>query len=274
MTETVSVGLIGGSGLYSLFDPSNSEQRIIETPYGSAEVTIGEFGGKRAAFLTRHGAGHTVPPHLIEYRANVWALASLGAKVVLSSSAVGGVSPDYPAGSLVLTDQFIDRTHGRSDTFYDQDSVQHLASADPFAPELHELAASALLDAGIPVITAGTVVVVQGPRFSTRAESLWYRSAGAHIVNMTMYPEVALASELNLDTVNLSFVTDADAGLAPIAGVVDEEAVSAELVFRRLAKAQPLIVRALEAIAAAIPEDYTPRQLISPTEVARVLAKR
>jgi 5'-methylthioadenosine phosphorylase len=294
MDAEVTVAVIGGSGLYSLFDPAESEKRRIETPYGPTEVTLGELGGRRAAFLTRHGVTHSVAPHLINYRANIWALASLGVRVILSSSAVGGVTADYPPGTLVLTDQFIDRTSGRPDTFFDQGSVQHLAAADPFAPELHEIAARALASetvlagatplagqntlAGETVKTSGTVVVIQGPRFSTRAESLWFAAAGAHIVNMTMYPEVPLAAELNIDTVNLSYVTDSDAGLAPRPGQADQssedpDAVSHELVLRRLAEAQPRIVAAIETIIRALPEGYSPRQSIDPAEVDAVLAR-
>ncbi len=266
-----TVAVIGGSGLYCLFDPAQSEKRRIETPYGPTEVTLGELGGRRTAFLTRHGVDHSVAPHLINYRANIWALASLGVRVIASSSAVGGVTADYPPGTLVLTDQFIDRTNGRPDTFFDQGSVQHLAAADPFAPELHDIAARAL--AGEPVKTSGTVVVIQGPRFSTRAESLWFAAAGAHTVNMTMYPEVPLAAELNIDTVNLSFVTDSDAGLVPRPGEADPDAVSHALVMSRLADAQPRIVAAIEAIIRALPEGYSPRQSIDPAEVEAVLAR-
>ncbi|MBK4347196.1 MTAP family purine nucleoside phosphorylase [Lacisediminihabitans changchengi] len=274
-TADVQIAVIGGSGLYSLFGPdensNEAEKHRIETPYGPTAVTIGELGGRRTAFLTRHGVDHSVAPHLINYRANIWALASLGVRVILSSSAVGGVSPDYPPGTLVLTDQFIDRTHGRADTFYDQGSVQHLAAADPFAPELHDIAVAALN--GSDIKPAGTCVVIQGPRFSTRAESLWFRAAGAHTINMTMYPEVPLAAELNIDTVNLSFVTDSDAGLTPQPGEVDEDAVSHSLVLERLAAAQPRIVAAIETIVRAIPADYLPRESIAPDEVRAVLAR-
>ncbi len=276
MSPEASVAVVGGSGLYSLFDPEHSTAQRIATPYGSVEVTIGELGGRRTAFITRHGIDHSVPPHLINYRANIWALASLGVRVILSSSAVGGVSADFPPGTLLLTDQYIDRTNGRPDTFFDRDSVQHLPAADPFAPELHDIAVRAL--AGEAVKSGGTVVVIQGPRFSTRAESLWFAAAGAHTVNMTMYPEVSLASELNIDTVNLSFVTDADAGLAPLpgdvaGGALDPDAVSHALVLRRLADAQPRIVAVLETILRALPEGYSPRQGIDPAEVAKVLAR-
>lgn len=271
MPPQPTVAIIGGSGLYTLFDPDSAEKRRIETPYGPTDVTLGELGGRNAAFLTRHGIDHSVAPHLINYRANIWALAHLGVRVILSSSAVGGVSAEYPPGTLVLTDQFIDRTTGRPDTFFDRGSVQHLAAADPFAPELHDIAAQALQHETIK--EHGTVVVIQGPRFSTRAESLWFAAAGAHTVNMTMYPEVPLAAELNIDTVNLSFVTDSDAGLTPRAGEPDPDAVSHELVLRRLAEAQPRIVAAIETIIRALPEGYTSRQSIDPTEVAAVLAR-
>ncbi|WP_309620333.1 MTAP family purine nucleoside phosphorylase [Salinibacterium sp.] len=257
---STSIAVIGGSGLYSLFDTAPS---TIETPYGAVDVTTGVLAGRSVAFLPRHGVRHTAAPHLINYRANIWALASLGVTAIVSTAAVGGVSPDYPPGSLVLADQFIDRTWGRADTFYDQGSVQHLSSADPFCPVLHEVAEGALSGIAIPT---GTVVVIQGPRFSTRAESLWFRSAGAHIVNMTLYPEVPLASELNIGTVNLAYVTDADAAPA-------EEELSSALVFARFAEAQPRIIAALESIVAAIPDDYAPRELIAPAEVAAVLGR-
>jgi len=271
MTEpTARIAVIGGSGLYELFDPARSEQRRIETPYGPALVTIGQLGGRTVAFLTRHGVDHSVAPHLINYRANIWALASLGVTAILSSAAVGGVSPDYAPGSLVLTDQYIDRTHGRADTFYTDGSVQHLASADPFDPALHALAADALRRAGETVVESGTVVVIQGPRFSTRAESLWFRAAGAHTVNMTLYPEVPLAAELNIGTVNLSYVTDSDAGVAE--SEKQGEPLSAELVFSRLKEAQPRIVAAIEAIIRSLPENYAGRELIDPAAVATVLA--
>ncbi|RFA19788.1 MTAP family purine nucleoside phosphorylase [Subtercola boreus] len=292
MTDTPSpdgplIAVIGGSGLYTLFDDAVTVQ--VPTPFGptSSPITVGRIGGRSVAFLTRHGADHSVPPHLINYRANIWALKSLGVKAIISSAAVGGVSPEYPPGTLVLTDQFIDRTWGRPDTFYDRGSVQHLAAADPFCPELRTLAAAALTGAGEVFSSTGTVVVIQGPRFSTRAESLWFRAGGAHTVNMTLVPEVTLAAELNMGTVNLSFVTDADAGLAPEAGAAGSagggagasgedsalahESVSAELVFERLRDAQPRIVDAIEAIVRAIPVGYQPRELIAGSAVAEVL---
>jgi 5'-methylthioadenosine phosphorylase len=269
-TARVSVAIIGGSGLYSLFDPAESTVLDVATPYGSARVTLGELAGRPVAFLTRHGADHSVPPHAINYRANIWALASLGVRVIVSSSAVGGVSAAYPPGTLALPDQFIDRTWARADTFFDEPgAVQHLASADPFDPALHTLASAALGDS---VVSGGTIVVIQGPRFSTRAESLWFAAAGAHLVNMTLYPEVPLASELNIATVNLSFVTDSDAGLQPPVETPGEE-VSAELVFARLREAQPRIIAAIETVVAAIPLNFEPRVQISADAVAAVLER-
>jgi 5'-methylthioadenosine phosphorylase len=270
------VAIIGGSGLYRLFDPAESEARSVQTPYGAVSVTIGALGGRDVAFLPRHGADHSVPPHLINYRANVWALASLGVRVILSSSAVGGLRADYAPGTLVLPDQYIDRTWGRADTFFDRGSVQHLASADPFEPRLHALALDALRAAGETVAPTGTVVVIQGPRFSTRAESRWFAAAGGDIVNMTMYPEVSLASELNIATVNLSFVTDSDAGAedaaAEATGQTGNE-VSHGLVLERLAAAQPRIIAALETLVRSLPADFSAGTM-PPDAVAEILARR
>lgn len=275
MTAT-RIGIIGGSGLYRLLDPASSESRRIDTPYGPAVVALGAFAGRDVAFLTRHGADHSVAPHLIGYRANLWALASVGVTAIVSSSAVGGLTAAYPPGSLVLTDQFIDRTHGRADTFFDRGSVQHLPAADPFDPALHRIAAEALTAAGAEFLPSGTAVVIQGPRFSTRAESRMHAASGGHIINMTMCPEVPLAGELGIGTVNLSFVTDADAGVDPAelaAGASDEDAVNHHLVLDRLAAAQPRILAAIETIIRAIPVDYAAPELIPKAEIAAVLAR-
>jgi len=257
--RAASVAVIGGSGLYSLF--GDAHPQTVSTPYGSVALTFGELEGTAVAFLPRHGSGHSVAPHLINYRANVWALASVGVRAIISTAAVGAVHPDYPVGSLVIVDQYLDRTHGRSDTFYDRGSVQHLASADPFCPELRSIAVATVSDA----LPSATVVVIQGPRFSTRAESHWFRAGGGHLVNMTLYPEVSLAAELNIGTVTLAYVTDNDS--AP------SENLSAALVFERLKAAQPRIVGSIADIVAAIPADYAPRQHIDAAEVEAVLAR-
>lgn len=265
---SATIAVIGGSGLYSLFDEAASERRTIATPYGEAEVTLGELAGCRVAFLTRHGVSHSRPPHLINYRANIWALASLGVRAIVSSAAVGSLTAELAPGAFALPDQFIDRTTGRADTFYDRGSVQHLAAADPFCPSLLAVARDAVAGIGETVTSAATIVVIQGPRFSTRAESRWFAAAGGHLVNMTLYPEVPLAAELNIGTVNLSYVTDTDAD------DFEGDELSAELVFARLKAAQPRIVAAITAIIAAIPADYAARELIAPDEVAAVLRRQ
>ncbi|TXK17649.1 MTAP family purine nucleoside phosphorylase [Homoserinibacter sp. GY 40078] len=262
------VAVIGGSGLYALFEGPNTRSEMVATPYGTVELTRGELSGRPVVFLPRHGRDHSVPPHRINARANIWALATVGARAIISTAAVGAIATSHPVGSLSLVDQYIDRTHGRADTFYDEDSVQHLGSADPFCTTLHTIAAEALatdIRTG-EVIDGGTVVVIQGPRFSTRAESEWFRAAGAHLVNMTLYPEVPLAAELGIGTVALAFATDNDA--TPSA-----EPVTAELVFARLAAARPRIIAAIERIARAIPEDYAMAELIDAEAVAAVLAR-
>jgi 5'-methylthioadenosine phosphorylase len=263
------IGIIGGSGLYQLLDPASSEPRTIDTPYGPARVTVGTFAGREVVFLTRHGADHSVAPHLVPYRANIWALAALGVTAIVSSSAVGGLTAEFAPGSLVLTDQFLDRTHGRADTFYDRGSVQHLAAADPFDPALHDIAREALVAAGETFLPSGTAVVIQGPRFSTRAESRAHAASGGHIINMTMCPEVPLAAELGMGTVNLAFVTDSDAGVDR----ADDDTVSHQLVLERLLAAQPRIVAAIETIIRAIPDDDPGVSLIPEDAVAAVLAR-
>jgi len=262
----VGIGVIGGSGLYELFEAGTADEVDVDTPFGptSSPISIGTMSGKRVAFLTRHGRTHSVAPHRINHRANLWALRSLGVRALVSSSAVGGLHPDYAPGTFVVTDQLIDRTWGRADTFF-EDAVQHLSFADPFDPVLRRAAIDAIAGLDVPFRPTGTCVVIQGPRFSTRAESVWMREAGGHTINMTMTPEVPLAAELGIGTVNLSFVTDADAGLAPNeddAAAAGEAPVTHALVMERLARANEVIVRAIGSIVAAVPEDYNPRELV------------
>ncbi|WP_420366493.1 MTAP family purine nucleoside phosphorylase [Curtobacterium sp. L3-7] len=273
---TATIGVIGGSGLYELFAPGTADEMDVETPFGptSSPVTVGTMAGKRVAFLTRHGREHSVAPHLINHRANVWALRSLGVRAIVSSSAVGGLHPDYAPGTFVVTDQLIDRTWGRADTFF-EDQVQHLSFADPFDPVLRRVAVDAVAALDVPFRPTGTCVVIQGPRFSTRAESVWMREAGGHTINMTMTPEVPLAAELGIGTVNLSFVTDADAGLAPSeadAARSTEAPVTHALVMERLARANEVIVGAIGSIVGSIPDDFTPRELVPAAASESVMA--
>ena len=274
--EAAPIGIIGGSGLYGLLDDGTGTTIMVKTPYGppSSAITLGTFAGRSVAFLPRHGTGHTVAPHRINYRANVWALASLGVKAIITSSAVGGLNPDLPPGTFVLPDQFIDRTSGREDTYFDGSSVQHVPLADPYCPELRRFAAASLSVAGESVVSHGTTVVIQGPRFSTRAEAAWFRAAGADIVNMTQYPEVSLAAELNVGLVNLSFVTDSDAGESAASDYGGADDVNAQLVFDRMAAAQPRLLAMIGAIVAGIPDGYTPRQLVAVAAVEAALSAK
>ena len=230
--RTADVAIIGGSGFYDI--GLSIESVEIDTPWGapSAPIALAEVNGRRVAFLARHGAGHRHPPHVVNHRANVWALHSLGVRAVVASFACGSLVEHLPPGRLVVPDQVIDRTTGRADTFHDtfDEGPQHAAFADPYDLELRSLAVAAGAATGEEVHDGGTVVVINGPRFATRAESRWYRSMGAELINMTQYPESVLARELRLPYAAVGLVTDFDAGLdeRPDVAAVDQEAVFAE----------------------------------------------
>ncbi|HSV72516.1 MAG TPA: S-methyl-5'-thioadenosine phosphorylase [Chthonomonadales bacterium] len=221
---TADVGIIGGSGFYSLFP--NFEEVATETPYGapSDSVFVASLEGRRVAFLPRHGRNHSVPPHRVNYRANIWALRQLGVRYLISPCAAGSLQPHIHPGDFVVCDQYVDRTRGRADTFYDGPEVYHVSLADPYCPHLRQLATDVIREHGIQVHDRGTVVTINGPRFSTRAESTWFSDAGWEVVSMTQYPEAYLALELEIAPVNISLITDYDCGLHA-AGLV--EAVTA-----------------------------------------------
>ncbi|MEU6205089.1 S-methyl-5'-thioadenosine phosphorylase [Micromonospora musae] len=225
MSPTAELAVIGGSGLYALLDAAAEHK--VETPYGSPSdtITIAEVGGRRVAFLPRHGRDHRHPPHLIPYRANLWALRSLGVRQVLAPCAVGSLRPEFGPGTFVVPDQLIDRTSGRTQTYYDRGAV-HVPFADPYCPNGRHTLLAAAGARGVAAVDGGTVVVVEGPRFSTRAESRWYASMGATVVNMTGHPEAVLARELALCYTSIALVTDLDAGL------VSGESVTQAEVFR------------------------------------------
>ena len=220
-----AVGIFGGSGFYRLLD--EVEEAAVDTPYGppSARIRIGEIEGRRVAFMPRHGDDHTLPPHRINYRANVWAMKEVGVTRLIGPSACGSLKAELEPGTFVVCDQFVDRTMGREDTFYDGPQTTHVSAADPYCADLRRTLAEAARDLDIPVVEGGTVVVIQGPRFSTRAESRWFAEAGWDVVNMTQYPEAWLARELELCYANVSLVTDYDVGLE---GQPDVPAVSTE----------------------------------------------
>lgn len=207
------IGIIGGSGFYDL--AAGLTEVKVETPYGapSDKIALGNVSGKKVAFLPRHGKDHHVPPHLINYRANIWALKSLGVERIITSHAVGSLQKDYKPGEIVILDQFVDRTKGRIDTFYDGPVATHVSTAFPYCPQISRLAAAEAKKMILNVHEKGTVVVIQGPRFSTAAESLWFTQMGWHTVNMTEYPEIVLAKEKEMCYAAVAVVTDYDSGL-------------------------------------------------------------
>jgi 5'-methylthioadenosine phosphorylase len=207
------IGIFGGSGFYSFLD--EVEELELETPYGkpSAPFVIGEIDGARVAFLPRHGREHELPPQSIPYRANVWAMKELGVRRIIGPNASGALKAELDLGEFVVCDQFVDRTSGRADTFYDGPETTHVSAADPYCPDLRSLLVETARELGIPVRDGGTVVTIQGPRFSTRAESKWFQDAGWDVINMTAYPEGYLARELELCYANISMVTDHDVGV-------------------------------------------------------------
>src|SRR5918912_1647995 len=219
-TDRADVGVFGGSGFYSLME-GPVEQLSVQPPFGapSDEVALGRIGDLRVAFLPRHGQQHRIPPHAINYRANVWAMAHLGVKRLIAPTAAGSLQPDVHPGDFVVCDQFVDRTYAREQTFYDGPRVVHISSADPYCADLRARSIAAGRELGITVHERGTVVVIQGPRFSTRAESRWYSAQGWEVINMTQYPEVALARELQMCYVNIALITDYDAGLEGESGI-------------------------------------------------------
>lgn len=225
MTEHAEVGVFGGSGFYSFLD--NVREVPVETPYGppSGPVAIGEVEGRTVAFLPRHGQAHTLPPHKINYRANVWALKSLGVTRVIGPCAAGSLKEEVRPGEFVVSDQLVDRTTGRVDTFYDGPITTHIGFADPYCPELRQMAIDTGRDQGITMHERGTVVTIQGPRFSTRAESKWFQDAGWEVINMTQYPEAYLARELEMCYVNIALITDYDVGVPGKSGAVSHEEV-------------------------------------------------
>jgi 5'-methylthioadenosine phosphorylase len=248
MTGAASIGVIGGSGFYALLD--RGEEVTVDTPFGrpSDLIVTGDVADRRVAFLPRHGRDHRIPPHKIPYRANLWALRSLGVRQVLASSAVGSLTLAYEPGTLAIPDQFVDRTLSRQQTYYDGNGVVHVAAADPYCPVGRAHAIAAGRAAGWAPVESGTIVVIEGPRFSTRAESQWYAAQGWTLVGMTGHPEAVLARELALCYTTLALVTDTDAGVAEGEGVTQEE-VFAEF-GRNVGRLRDLVF----AIIATLPE--------------------
>ena len=229
--ERADIGVFGGSGFYSLLDDMREVK--METPYGppSSLVALGRVGDRSVAFLPRHGKRHEFPPHVIPYRANVWTMKELGVTRIIAPSAVGSLQAEIKPGDFVVCDQFVDRTSGRKDTFYDGPITTHISTADPFCPELRDIAVGIIKEKGISVHDRGTTVVIQGPRFSTKSESKWFTSMGWEIINMTQYPECVLALEQEMCYVNIALVTDYDAGLVGAPGIAPVTAEEVEKTF-------------------------------------------
>lgn len=208
------IGIIGGSGFYEFFK-ENSKEISIETEFGkpSDKITIGKIAGKKVAFLPRHGKNHQIPPHKVPYRANIAALKQIGVSKIIASSAAGSLQTKIKPGDFVLPDQFVDRTKKREDTFFDGPKVAHIETAYPYCRELREIASLQLKKTGLRFHKNGTVVVIEGPRFSTLADSLSYSKSGWDLVNMTQYPEVTLALEAGICYLNISLITDYDVGI-------------------------------------------------------------
>jgi 5'-methylthioadenosine phosphorylase len=206
------LGIIGGSGLYELAGLTDTQWVAVDTPWGapSDDLFVGRLGATRLAFLPRHGRGHRIPPNEVNYRANIAALKTLGATDVLSLSAVGGLREELPPGTFVVVDQFIDRTFARAKSFFGSGCVAHVSMADPVCRRLGDHVQAALARQGVPHVRGGTYLTIEGPQFSTRAESELYRSWGCHVVGMTNMPEAKLAREAELCYCSVSMVTDYD----------------------------------------------------------------
>lgn len=229
MSSESLIGIIGGSGLYSFFEADAPRHRV-ETPFGdpSDEIVVGEIAGRGVAFLPRHGRGHRYPPHRINYRANLWALRGMGVRQVLAPSAVGSLRPQHGPGTFVIPDQIVDRTWGRAHTVYDDPGpVVHVAFADPYCPRGRAALLQASRAVPNPCVDGGTLVVINGPRFSSRAESQWHQQAGGSVVGMTGMPEASIARELAMCYSGLALVTDLDAGVEQDAGVTHQEVMAA-----------------------------------------------
>lgn len=235
------VGVFGGSGFYEFL--ADATEVVIETPYGapSAPIAIGTIGGRSVAFLPRHGRRHELAPHAVPYRANVWAMHELGVRSLLSPCACGSLQPDLHPQDVVIVDQLVDRTWGRADSFHLEGRVHHVAFADPYDAGLRRELVAAGRRLGLSVHDGGTLVVIQGPRFSTRAESAWFRQQGWAVVNMTGYPEAVLAAELAIPFASIALVTDYDAGID------GAEPVSQEVVFAVLERNVHQVRALLEA---------------------------
>lgn len=240
-TARADVAVIGGTGFYSFL--GNARDHVVETPFGppSGPVSVGVVAGRDVAFIPRHGPTHEFPPHRIPYRANLWALRSLGVRQVLAPCAVGGLTSAVAPGDVVVPDQLVDRTQARAQSFVETGAV-HVPLADPYC---HRLSA-AVAQADPAVQLGGTMVVIEGPRFSTRAESRYYAAQGWSLINMTGHPEAVLARELRQCYASIALVTDMDAGVDTGEGVGQAEVF--ELFARNLERLKTILADTIRAL--------------------------
>ena len=248
MNETAEIGIFGGTGIYDSGLLNDSKEITIDTPYGktSDSITVGKFNGRNVAFMPRHGKKHTVPPHLINFRANIWAFKELGVKRIIAPSAVGSLREEFEPGHFALPSQFIDFTKSRKGTFSEDGRVIHISVADPFCPELQNVILDVTKKQGIQIHENCTYVCIEGPRFSTKAESGFFRTTGADIIGMTLVPECQLAREAQICYVSISTVTDYD--------VWAEKPVTAKEVMETLAKNVETTKKILTLVIDQIPE--------------------
>ena len=252
--ERAEIGVFGGSGFYSLIE--DAREVTVETPYGapSDKLALGEIAGRRVAFLPRHGKDHRFPPQVINYRANAWAMKELGVERIIGPTACGSLKASVKPGDMVVADQIVDRTTGRKDTFFDGPITTHVSFADPYCAQLRPIAIAALKAEGITTHETGTIVVIQGPRFSTRAESKWFAGLGWEIINMTNYPESYLARELEMCYVNISLITGYDVGLEAQNGI---EPVSHAAVMKIFASNNERVKNGIFRIIENMPKERT-----------------
>ena len=269
-TDPIEIGVIVGVGQSDLIE--GASERVVATPYGptSEPVQVGIVEGRRVAFLSRRGLGETLQPHLVPYRANVWALASLGVKSLVTTTASSGLRDAYSPGTFVVGDQVIDLTHGRAPTFYDEGPAVQLSAPEPFDQTLRALAVESLAAQHVRYRDFGTTVVIDGPRFSTRAEAHWHAALGGDMANMSLMPETTLALELGISVVNISFITDRDAGVLPDRA----DAAGLDIVRRRAAAAQPTLRRTIHEIVQRVPLGANHEPAVPQERIDEVLARR
>jgi len=241
------IGIFGGSGFYKFLN--DIEEVYVDTPYGktSDALMIGKIANKTVAFMPRHGRNHSIAPHKVNYRANVWAMKEIGCTIVISPCAAGSLQKHIKPGDIVFCDQYVNWTNSRLDTFFDNQDIQHISAAEPYCPILRKTAIEAAERLGFNYHKKGTVVVIQGPRFNTKAESTFFTNQGWEVINMTQYPEIHLVKELNMCPLNISLITDYDAGLVAGCEPVTHDAVM-KIFEENISKLQKLLFEIVEKV--------------------------